>query len=292
VLIEGETGTGKEVLAGMIHRLSPRAGAPFVKIDCSAIPRELLESELFGHERGAFTGAVAGHAGRFEQAQGGTVFLDEVGNLPVEIQMKLLNVLQDRSVQRVGGTRPMALDIRIIAATNVPLKDLTGQGRFRLDLYYRLNQCRIEIPPLRLRKDDVPLLAEYFLRAAAKNYGKDVRGFDRAAMALLYGHEWPGNVRELSNTVNRAVIFARGPRIGRKDIALEKAVKKAPAAAGRRGGPRQKWSVGKGRLSAVLKAHNGNISRVMAALGVSRPMVYKFIHRYKIRINHYRKAKK
>jgi DNA-binding NtrC family response regulator len=208
VLIVGESGTGKEVLARAVHRLSPRANRPFVAVNCAAIPAPLLESEVFGHEKGAYTGATAARAGCFEQADGGTLFLDEIGEMPVEMQTKLLRVLEERTVRRVGGSRETAVDVRILAASNRDLEALCREGRFREDLYFRLNVFTLETPPLRKRMEDVPALADHFLRAFVReNPSRRTTGFSDEALAVLKKHPWPGNVRELRNIVQRAAVL-------------------------------------------------------------------------------------
>ncbi len=207
VLITGETGTGKELIARAIHKRSPRAGRPFVSVNCGAIAPALVASELFGHEKGAFTGAVQRRLGRFELAEGGTIFLDEVGELPAETQVALLRVLQERTFERVGGTRPIAVDVRVIAATNRDLDKAIAHGTFRLDLYYRLNVFPIQLPPLRERVEDIPLLAEYLVRRYAAKAGKRITGISRSTLDLLETYDWPGNIRELQNVIQRAVIL-------------------------------------------------------------------------------------
>jgi formate hydrogenlyase transcriptional activator len=218
VLLVGETGTGKELIARAIHAGSRRSGSPFVAVNCAALPEALVESELFGHEKGAFTGAVARKLGKFELADRGTLFLDEVGDLPPEAQAKLLRVLQEREVQRVGGVRPVPVNVRLIAATNQDLESLMGEGRFRPDLFYRLSVFPITVPPLRDRADDIPALVEHFARLFAERLRKPVPRVAADAMQQLMAYEWPGNVRELQNIVERAVILARGPVIGREVI--------------------------------------------------------------------------
>jgi two-component system response regulator HydG len=208
VLLTGESGTGKELAARLVHDLSPRSGAPFVPINCAAIPEGLLESELFGHEKGAFTGASARKEGRFERAHGGTLFLDEIGELSLGVQVKLLRFLQDGVLERVGGTEPLTLDVRIVAATNKELAAEVKAGRFREDLFYRLDVVSVRLPPLRERREDVPLLAAAFLRQNGEKHGKQVTGFTPAAMAALERYGWPGNVRELLHAIERAVILA------------------------------------------------------------------------------------
>ena len=218
VLVTGESGTGKELAARLLHDLSPRAQAPFVPVNCAAIPETILESELFGYERGAFTGAAARREGRFERANGGTLFLDEVGEMSPAVQVKLLRVLQDGVVERLGGTQPVKVDVRIVAATNKDLAAEVKGGRFREDLFYRLNVIAIRLPPLRERREDVPLLAAAFLRRIAEKHGKRIGGFTLGALAALAAHEWPGNVRELEHAVERAVVLCRGEAVGLEDL--------------------------------------------------------------------------
>jgi formate hydrogenlyase transcriptional activator len=208
VLITGETGTGKEQIARAIHKRSRRASRVFVGVNCAAIPLGLIASELFGHEKGAFTGAVQRNLGRFELAEGGTLFLDEIGELPPEMQLALLRVLQEREIERVGSGRPIAVDVRVIAATNRDLKAATGTGEFRADLYYRLDVFPIAMPSLRARAQDIPLLVEYFVDRYAKKAGKKIRGVSKATLSLLQAYPWPGNVRELQNVIERAVILS------------------------------------------------------------------------------------
>jgi two-component system response regulator HydG len=214
VLLSGESGTGKEVVAEAIHEASPRRDQPLIKLSCAALPDSLLESELFGHERGAFTGARSEKAGRFELANGGTLFLDEIGELSLSTQVKLLRVLQNGQFERLGGTRTIQSDVRIIAATNRDLQREIAEQRFRVDLYYRLNVVDIHLPPLRARKEDIPPLATYFLERYAEKNGKRITGFSEEAMRALMANEWPGNVRELENTIERAVVFTNSETIG------------------------------------------------------------------------------
>jgi two-component system NtrC family response regulator/two-component system response regulator HydG len=209
VLITGESGTGKELIAQAIHQRSPRRDAPFVKVSCAALPETLLESELFGHERGAFTGAVARRAGRFEIAAGGTIFLDEVGDIPVGMQVKLLRFLQERQFERIGGNQTLTVDARVITATHRDLPALIKEGKFREDLYYRLDVIEIKLPPLRSRARDIPLLVEFFVKKYAAVNHKEIEGVDDETLAALMAHGWPGNVRELEHAVERAVILAR-----------------------------------------------------------------------------------
>lgn len=221
VLIMGESGTGKELIAKAIHYASPRKDQPFVTVNCMALSAGVLESELFGHEKGSFTGAVARRRGRFEMAHGGTLLLDEIGELSHDLQVKLLRVLQERTFERVGGTESVEVDIRVVAATNKNLQDCVAAGTFREDLFYRLNVVRIDMPALRERREDVPLLASHFLRKYASENEKSVQGFTTEAMDALTGYEWPGNVRQLQNVVERCVVLASGELIGVDDLPAE-----------------------------------------------------------------------
>ncbi|MBI4796414.1 MAG: sigma 54-interacting transcriptional regulator [Deltaproteobacteria bacterium] len=218
VLIQGESGTGKELVARALHLYSSRRKGPFVAVNCSAIPENLLESELFGHERGAFTGAVANKPGRFELAKGGTLFLDEIGDLKPELQVKLLRVLEEKAFMRVGGTRRIPLEARIVAATNVDLKEAMRQGRFRDDLYYRLFTVPIHLPPLREKREDIPILVKYFLEQLNRKFNKRVRGVDPKVMKVLCRHAWPGNVRELQHVLEYCFVFAKGPLITERHL--------------------------------------------------------------------------
>lgn len=223
VLILGESGTGKELTARAIHQHSPRADAPFVAVNCSAIPVDLVESELFGHMRGAFTGATATRAGLFETAHRGTIFLDEVGDLPPLAQVKLLRVLQEGEIKRVGSNETQTVDVRVVAATNVDLRGRIAEGRFREDLYYRLNVIAIVLPALRERTEDIPLLAYHFLKKYSTRVGSDVHKISKEAMRLLQGHQWPGNVRELENAIEHAVVFCKDESLAPADLPLGKA---------------------------------------------------------------------
>jgi transcriptional regulator with GAF, ATPase, and Fis domain len=213
VLLTGETGTGKELLAESIHDYSPRREKAMIKVNCAALPAQLIESELFGHEKGAFTGALQRRTGKFEMADGGTLFLDEIGELPLDLQAKLLRALQEKEIERLGGSKAIKVDVRIVAATNRILEDEVSAGRFRQDLYYRLFVFPIHLPPLRERKEDIPLLLRYFTAKAAEKYGKTVKHIDPASMATLVNYSWPGNIRELEHMVERAVISATSPAI-------------------------------------------------------------------------------
>jgi formate hydrogenlyase transcriptional activator len=217
VLIVGETGTGKELIARAVHKRSKRASRAFIRVDCAAIPPSLIASELFGHEKGAFTGALQKRLGRFESADGGTIFLDEIGELPAETQPALLRVLQEREFERVGSNKPIAVDVRVLAATNRDLKAAVTRGAFRQDLFYRLNVFPIEIPPLRERVDDIPLLVEYLLERYAKKAGKRIRQIRKKTLELLQAYDWPGNIRELQNVIERAVILCDGDTFSVED---------------------------------------------------------------------------
>ena len=221
VLITGESGTGKELIARAIHRQGPRRNKPFVAVNCAAIPKDPLETELFGHEKGAFTGAYFRKIGKFELATGGTLFLDEVGSLRPELQAKILRVLQEREFERVGGIKPIKVDVRIVAATNMNLKTAVSGGLFREDLFYRLNVVSVQIPPLRERKEDIPLLVDHFLRKYNQQFGKAIERFSKRALLVLQSYEWPGNVRELENIIERSVALAPGGVIQVEDLPLD-----------------------------------------------------------------------
>jgi transcriptional regulator with PAS, ATPase and Fis domain len=220
VLITGETGTGKELIAREIHRRSNRAKGPFIAINCGAIPETLMESELFGHVRGAFTGAVATHLGKFQAANAGTIFLDEIGELPLSLQVKLLRVLQDRVVVKVGDTKPERIDVRVLAATNKLLEEEVRTGRFREDLYYRLNVVTVGLPPLRERGEDITTIANYFVKKHREEFGSPVTGFSPEALAAIRRFEWPGNVRQLENRIKKAMVLCEGTLIGAADLDL------------------------------------------------------------------------
>jgi DNA-binding NtrC family response regulator len=281
VLIHGETGTGKELVARAIHEASGRHGKPFVTLDCSALARELLESELFGHEKGAFTGATERHIGRFERANGGTLFLDEVANIDLGVQSKLLRVLQTRTFERVGGQKSISVDVRIIAATNRPLEQCVAEGRFREDLYHRLNVVQIDLPSLRNRPEDIPLLAMEFLRRFSRQNGKDLRGFTDAAVSSLCAYHWSGNVRELENVVLQAVVLAKSSLIDVND--LPKRITQVTAAGAvsaalvdQLGEPEKQI------LLNALRQHAGNIKRTAATLDISRTTLYAKLRKYQI----------
>jgi two-component system NtrC family response regulator len=218
ILIQGESGTGKELMAKLIHNLSPRSGRPIISVNCSALHENLLESELFGHEKGAFTGATARRLGRFEESDGGTLFLDEIGELSQSVQVKLLRFLQDREFQRVGGNQTIRSDVRIISATNRDLEARVKEGAFREDLFYRLNVVVMSMPPLRQRKEDIPLLIDHFINRYSAENGKGIAGLSREAQDLLLKYDYPGNVRELENIIERAVVIARDAVISMDDL--------------------------------------------------------------------------
>jgi two-component system response regulator HydG len=221
ILIQGETGTGKELIAGLIQFISNRADKPYVKVNCAALPENLLESELFGHEKGAFTGAYQTRIGKFEQADGGTLFLDEIGDMHLSTQAKILRVLQDQTFSRLGGNKTIDVDVRVVAATNKDLWQEIELGNFRADLYYRLNVVTLHIPPLRKRREDIVLIAEFFRRKIAREVRKKVRGFSAETIDLLKNHSWPGNIRELKNLVERSVLVAEdGQEITAKDLSM------------------------------------------------------------------------
>jgi two-component system NtrC family response regulator len=271
VLVVGESGTGKELAARAIHRLGERAEGPFVAINCGAIPENLLESELFGHEKGAFTGAHAQRKGRIEAAHGGTLFLDEIGELPLALQVKLLRVLQERTLQRVGGRSDIVVDCRLICATNSDLKAATEQGRFRDDLYYRVAVVTLSLPPLRDRGEDLFLLARTFLEREAARAKRRLSGFVPEALRALEAYRWPGNVRELENRVRRAVVMADGPAVRPEDLELLD-VEGAPSPG--KGLREARETVERDAIRMALARHAGNVSHAAAELGISRPTLY------------------
>jgi len=271
VLLTGESGSGKEMFARYVHTSSPRASGPFVAINCAAIPENLLEATLFGHERGAFTGAAQSQAGKFEQANGGTLLLDEISEMPLALQAKLLRVLQEREVERVGGRKPIPLDIRVLATTNRDLEDMVREGRFREDLYYRLNVFPLRVPPLRERPRDIVPLARHFVARIAD--GRRPR-FSVEAEALLRSHPWPGNVRELENTVQRALILATGELIAANDIVLSSANTRAPTSADAT--VTDIKTLERDHILATLKEVGGSRKLAIQRLGISeRTLRYK-----------------
>ncbi len=284
VLILGESGTGKELVAKAIHRSSERHGGAFVVINCSAYPSTLLESELFGHEKGAFTGATRQKIGRFEQAHGGTVFLDEIGDISPTAQIKLLRVLQNHTIERVGGERSIEVDVRILAATNRSLEDEVKSGRFREDLFYRLNVIPIQIPPLRERRNDIPLLANHFLRHFARERDKVLTGIGEEAMRLLLDHHWPGNVRELENGIEHAVVLAKSDAVQPGDLPLSLREMQLRTAVNRRPAPPVSIIENEEQLiQDALAACSGNKSAAATQLGISRSTLYEKLKKYRIK---------
>ena len=280
VLIYGENGTGKELVARSIHALSRRRAGPFVEVNCAAIPEELIESELFGHVKGAFTGAVADRRGKFEAADGGTLFLDEIGDMSLKTQAKVLRALQEQVVERVGGTTTVRVDVRVLAATNKDLPAEIRGGRFREDLYFRLNVIPIFVPPLRDRKEDVPLLAEHFMAELAREYGRRGKTLDPAATASLRGYAWPGNVRELRNVIERLMIMVPGDTIVEKDLFFLEGVGVSAADPYTSDGDLLTLHEARDRFERdyilrALAAQQGNISRTADVLGVERSNLYR-----------------
>ncbi len=276
VLLAGESGTGKELLANALHELGPRGRKRFVAINCAAIPETLLESELFGHEKGAFTGAIKQTRGKVELADGGTLLLDEIGDVPLSLQVKLLRFLQERSIERIGGRKEIPVDVRIVCATNQDLDELIKAGRFREDLYYRISEMVITIPPLRDRENDPALLARSFLHRLNKELGRSVRWFTSDALAALANHSWPGNVRELENRVKRAVIMAEGNRITAQDLELDAPDEEAPLPSLKEVRERAEREA----LQRALAQVDGNVSRAAKLLGVSRPTLYDLMRHH------------
>ncbi len=280
VLIHGESGTGKELIARAIHYSGDRAPNPFVAVSCAALAETLLESELFGHEKGAFTGAAAQKRGKFEMADSGTIFLDEIGDISAKLQCDLLRVLQERCFYRVGGSEEVRVDCRVIAATHVNLQQAVAEGKFRDDLFYRLNVIEIRIPPLRDRREDIPLLARHFLERLSHELGKDISDFSEGALRLLMDHNWPGNVRELENAVERAMVTCRGRILDENDFAFH-----SP------NGALKPWAIPAGMtlqemekqlIVATLQRTEGNIKEAAAVLGIDRSTIYEKIKRYEI----------
>jgi DNA-binding NtrC family response regulator len=301
VLIRGESGTGKELVARAIYQHSLRDDKPFLVINCVAIPENLLESELFGYEKGAFTGAAHRRVGKIEQANGGTVFLDEIGDMPFSIQAKILRLLQEKSIERLGGRQTIPVDVRIIAATNRDLETSLAEARFREDLYYRLKVVTISLPPLRERREDIALLAGYFLARFSSALGMTNPGITKDAMAILESYDWPGNVRELANTIHKALIFSRGAPIQREDIIQARGNETVPKESGwvaqedliRQWLRKSILSEGQGStfealmdrcasilISEALNITDGNRSQAARLLGLSRPTLHSKIEKY------------
>ena len=279
VLIRGESGTGKELVARAVHFSGNRADKPFIVVSCAALTETLLESELFGYEKGAFTGAAAQTKGKFELANGGTIFLDEIGDISPKLQADLLRVLQERRFYRVGGNHEVEVDVRIIAATNKNLAEEVQQDRFREDLYYRLNVIEIRLPPLRERREDVPLLAEHFVQHISSALGKDVSSITAAALKLLIAYDWPGNVRELENVIERAIVTCRNGSLDEQDFSWLQTA-----------GPQQNWDVPdvplgeleRRAIVAALERKHGNVKEASTALGIDRSTLYDKLKRYEI----------
>jgi two-component system nitrogen regulation response regulator NtrX len=278
VLLSGENGTGKELIARQIHALSHRRGGPFIEVNCAAIPEELIESELFGHAKGAFTGAVADRRGKFETATGGTLFLDEVGDMSLKTQAKVLRALQEQVVEPVGGNSSVRVDVRVIAATNKDLSEEIRHGRFREDLFFRLNVIPIFVPPLRERHDDVMRLAEHFVAEFAREYGRRAKTFSATAVAALRAYRWPGNVRELRNVIERLMIMVPGNVIDDRDLGFLDVLGVTPPVAPRTPvtrlfDARDAWE--RDYILSALASFEGNISRTADALGLERSNLYK-----------------
>jgi two-component system nitrogen regulation response regulator NtrX len=284
VLIHGENGSGKELVARAIHTLSARREAPFVEVNCAAIPEELIESELFGHERGAFTGALARRRGKFEAADSGTVFLDEIGDMSLKTQAKVLRALEEQAFERVGGRETLRVDVRVIAASNRDLPSLIAQGAFREDLFYRLNVIPIEVPPLRARKEDVPPLVEHFIRVFCAENGKRLKTVTPGALTWFMTYEWPGNVRELRNMVERLVIMVPGESIGPEDLPPPLRPKNEPAPALGDGKPLKEArdNFERAYILAELRAQDWNMTRTAERLGIERSHLYRKIRAYGI----------
>jgi DNA-binding NtrC family response regulator len=284
VMVYGKSGTGKELVAKAVHYNSQRSSKNFVAVNCAAIPAELLESELFGHERGAFTGAIATKVGKFELATSGTLFLDEVGSMRLDLQAKILRALQEREVERVGGSRTIKIDVRVIAATNRDLKKAIEEGTFREDLYYRLNVVPITLPDLKDRPEDIPLLANHFVQKFGQESNSGIREISKEAMAILISHTWPGNVRELENVIERAATLGRGPAVQPSDLPphlaggtnpLERALAKEATLE----------DLEKDYIAMILRRTKGHQIRAASILGIDRRTLYRKIRRYGLRLN-------
>jgi formate hydrogenlyase transcriptional activator len=287
VLIEGETGTGKELIARAIHMHSERRRRPFVKLNCAAIPAELLETELFGHERGAFTGAIGQRIGRFEAANGGTLFLDEIGEMPVHLQAKLLRCVQEQEIERVGGNRTIHIDVRIVAATNRDLKAMVAENKFRADLYYRLAVFPLNIPPLRERRDDIPVLTRYFVQKYSRRMGREIESISAQSIEALIGYDWPGNIRELQNVIERSVILSNGPELQVIMPQFTARSKSFPAAAAplylRASNVSE--AVERARILEALREANGHVGGATGAaarLGLKRTTLQSRMRKYNI----------
>jgi len=282
VLIQGETGTGKEMVARLIHKLSGRSAEKFLPVDCGALTESLLEAELFGYEKGAFTGAFEKKRGLFEAAEKGTLFLDEINNASPSVQMKLLRVLQDGNVMRVGGTEPFQVDVRVITASNIDLKSEVEKGKFRNDLFYRLNITQIDVPPLRARPEDISLLAYHFLNKYSIRFGKKVGGFDAAALKALVSYEWPGNVRELENSIEHAVIMAQADAAITSDC-LTEAIRNRHRHVGMSMNPTFRLDeIELSTIKSALEACDGNRTRTAMVLGISVPTLWRKMKKFQL----------
>jgi DNA-binding NtrC family response regulator len=280
VLIQGESGTGKELLARAIHAESPRSDGPFVAVSCAALAETLLESELFGHERGAFTGAVVRRKGKFEVAHGGTLFLDEIGDVSAKLQLDLLRALEERRFERLGGNESVQVDVRIVAATNRDLRKAVEEGRFREDLYYRLNVIPVTLTPLRDRREDIPLLVDTIVEQLAVEMGRPIAGVSADAMAILLAHPWPGNVRELRNVLERAAVVAGGRILQPGDLGLLPPSSREPAANGE---PLSLDDVERRHIAEVMRHTGGNVSQAARLLGIDRVTLYNKMRKYQLR---------
>jgi formate hydrogenlyase transcriptional activator len=281
VLILGETGTGKELVARAIHESSGRSKGSFIKVNCAAIPSSLLESELFGHEKGSFTGAVAQKIGRFELAHHGTLFLDEIGEMPLELQPKLLRAIQDQEFERVGGNRTIRTDVRFVVATNRDLKAMVDEGKFRADLYYRLHVFPLNVPPLRQRREDIPLLTRYFVQRHAQRMGRTIDSISSHAMEALTNYDWPGNIRELQNVIERSVILTKGPDL---HVAMPEFEEK-PAPVAVNGRASNGSELERSRILQALKESRGEVggpNGAAARLGLKRTTLQSRMRKYNI----------
>jgi DNA-binding NtrC family response regulator len=285
LLLTGESGTGKELVAGLLHHLSPRADRPFIILNASALPINLLEAELFGYEKGAFTGAQYRKPGRFELADGGTLFLDEIGEMPPEVQVKLLRVLQEGAFERLGGTQTLRVDVRVVAATNKDLAQEVAEQRFRMDLYYRLNVISLQLPPLRERREDIPLLVAHFMRKYAQQNQKQVKAIQRQALQRLQAYDWPGNVRELENVVERAVVLTHGSTITIADLGLDVQHEAAPAVSGDYFVLPTQATLAQIEREAIvqtLQRHGGNRQATAHSLSIGVATLYRKLKEYQI----------
>jgi DNA-binding NtrC family response regulator len=285
VLIIGESGTGKELIASLVHRLSPRAERPLITLNAAALPATLLEAELFGYEKGAFTGAQQRKLGRFELADGGTLFLDEISDMPMEVQVKLLRVLQDGTFERLGGTRTLQVDVRLVAATNKDLAQEVEAQRFRLDLYYRLNVITLQLPPLRERREDIPLLVAHFLRKYAEQNHKEVTAIQQQALQCLQAYHWPGNVRELENVIERAVVLAQGPTVGIAELPDHLQEQEPALPSHDQSGPPLNGTLAdieRAAIAHALQQSGGNRQAAARALNIGVATLYRKLKEYQL----------